>query len=80
MDGASRKCFWVEADEVIWPITADMIIPQRHREAHAKGFARLLSSGQAQILNKRVEVEGCIRAGHEFPIEVDDFADFARGY
>lgn len=86
--GQAESVFGWKRDEVVGRLLADMIIPQRHREAHAKGFARLLSSGQAQILNKRVEVEGLHRAGHEFPIELtisrisregtDEFSAFVR--
>ena len=55
---------------MIGRLLADVIVPEGYREAHAQGLARLLSTGQAHILNKRVEIEGLHRDGHVFLIEL----------
>lgn len=68
--GQAYTVFGWTRDEVMGCLLADVIVPQRYREAHTQGLARLLSTGQAHILNKRVEVEGLHRDGHEFPIEL----------
>lgn len=68
--GQAYTVFGWTRDEVLGRLLADVIVPERDREAHARGLARLLSTGQAHILNKRVEVEGLHRDGHEFPIEL----------
>src|SRR5207253_3210175 len=38
-------------DEVLGRKLADVIIPPAHREAHAKGLARYLATGEGPILN-----------------------------
>src|SRR5208337_2341310 len=37
---------------------ADLIIPERYREAHKNGLKRYLSSGEATVLGRRIEVSG----------------------
>ena len=49
---------------------ADTIIPQRLREAHRAGLARYLASGEAVVLNRRLEITALHRDGHEFPVEL----------
>jgi diguanylate cyclase (GGDEF)-like protein/PAS domain S-box-containing protein len=68
--GQAYTVFGWSHDEVVGQLLADVIVPERYREAHAQGLARLLRTGQVHILNKRVEVEGLHRDGHEFPIEL----------
>jgi len=68
--GQAYTVFGWTRDEVIGRLLADVIVPEGYREAHAQGLARLLSTGQAHILNKRVEIEGLHRDGHVFLIEL----------
>jgi diguanylate cyclase (GGDEF)-like protein/PAS domain S-box-containing protein len=68
--GQAYTVFGWTRDEVMGRLLSDVIVPECHREAHAQGLARLLRTGQAHILNKRVEVDGLHRDGHEFPIEL----------
>jgi PAS domain S-box-containing protein len=49
---------------------ADLIIPERFREAHATGLARYLSTGEQRVLGRRIEISGCRRDGSEIPIEL----------
>src|SRR5437660_9550150 len=51
-------------------MVSDTIIPQRYREAHGLGLASFLKTGKGPVLNKRTELEGIHRDGHEFPIEL----------
>src|SRR5438128_2173480 len=60
---------WQKA-EAIGRLVADTIIPQRYREAHGLGLARFLKTGEGPVLNRRTELEGIHRDGHEFPIEL----------
>jgi PAS domain S-box-containing protein len=46
------------------------IIPLRHRESHLQGLKRFLKTGEAGVLNKRLEVAALYRDGREFPIEL----------
>jgi PAS domain S-box-containing protein len=57
-------------DEVIGRRLSETIVPQGFRSAHEQGLKRFHESGEAPIVNKRLEVRGLHRAGHEFPIEI----------
>jgi diguanylate cyclase (GGDEF)-like protein/PAS domain S-box-containing protein len=60
---------WRSQDVLTRPLH-EIIIPMRHRERHVSGMNRFLASGQAVILNTRVEIEGLHRNGSEMPIEL----------
>ncbi len=49
---------------------ADLIIPPRYREAHERGLQHFLSTGEAVVLNRSIEVAGLRRDGTEFPLEL----------
>ena len=46
------------------------IVPERYRDAHRQGLGRYLATGKAVVLNRRLELTGLHRDGHEFPIEL----------
>src|SRR5262245_32289181 len=48
-DRAASVFGW-SRDEAIGRIMADLIIPERHREAHRKGLRRYLESGKAAVI------------------------------
>jgi PAS domain S-box-containing protein len=50
------------------PLT--MLMPDRFRIAHERGFARFLATGESHIIGKRVELAGRRRDGEEFPAEI----------
>ena len=47
-----------------------MIIPLQNREAHRRGLAHFLRTGEGPVLNKRIEITAIRRDGTEFPIEL----------
>jgi PAS domain S-box-containing protein len=49
---------------------AELIIPPPLREAHYKGLERYFETGEAPILNRRVEVEAQRKDGSRVPIEL----------
>jgi PAS domain S-box-containing protein len=49
---------------------ARTIIPPAQRAAHATGLARFLSTGDARIFNKRLEMTARHRDGTEFPVDM----------
>jgi len=61
-------------DEVLGRSLADTIIPPQHRQAHRDGLARFVATGEAQILNQRIEITAADRHGREFPVELTVWA------
>jgi PAS domain S-box-containing protein len=57
-------------DEVIGRQLAETIIPAGFRTAHLEGLRRFHETGDAPIVNRRLELRGLHRDGHEFPIEI----------
>ena len=49
---------------------ADFIIPPHLREAHHRGLAHLLATGEGPVLNRRIEVPALRADGTEFPVEL----------
>jgi PAS domain S-box-containing protein len=66
----AQQTFGWTRDEVLGRNLAETIIPPDFREAHSKGMQRFLATGEAPVVNKRLELRGLHRAGHEFPIEI----------
>lgn len=62
--------FGWSVEEAIGRALHETIIPARYRDAHVHGLKRFLDSGVGVVLNRRVELEGLHRDGHEFPIEL----------
>jgi PAS domain S-box-containing protein len=47
-----------------------MLVPERFREAHAAGLARVVETGKTRIIGSTVQVSGLHESGAEFPIEL----------
>jgi PAS domain S-box-containing protein len=48
----------------------EMIIPERHHEAHRTGMARYTTTGEAHVIGSTVELSACRKGGEEVPIEL----------
>ena len=46
------------------------IIPERFQDAHRRGLAHYLATGEGPVLNQRIEIAALRRGGAEFPIEI----------
>ena len=57
-------------DEAVGRTMADLIIPERYREAHRHGLQRYLETGIGSVLGTRIEVAGLRKNGKEFPVEL----------
>jgi PAS domain S-box-containing protein len=60
---------WPWADAV-GHVLSDLIIPAEHREAHRRGLARFLATGEGPLLRRRIEVMALHHNGSEFPVEL----------
>lgn len=70
VNSAFERTFGYRAEEVIGCDLADKIVPPALREAHRRGLARYLETGQASILNRRIEMSAMRADGTEFPAEL----------
>ncbi|MDB5709768.1 MAG: hybrid sensor histidine kinase/response regulator [Sphingomonas bacterium] len=57
-------------DEALGRSVDQLILPERYRAAHREGLARYLATGEARVLNKRIEIDALHRDGREFPVEL----------
>ncbi|MEO6069208.1 MAG: PAS domain S-box protein [Chitinophagaceae bacterium] len=62
----AEQLFGWKSEEVAGHLIAEIIIPERYREAHYKGFSHYLKTGEAKMLNKTIETSGLNKEGQEF--------------
>jgi two-component system sensor histidine kinase/response regulator len=60
---------WLRS-ETTGQMLSQMIIPDRYRDVHERGFRHFLASGEGPMLNKRIEITALRRDGREFPVEL----------
>jgi PAS domain S-box-containing protein len=60
---------WTRA-EAIGRSLAETIIPPQYREAHTAGLKRFLATGDAPVVNHRLELTALHRDGRIFPVEL----------
>lgn len=70
VNSAFERTFGYRAEEVIGRDLAEKIVPPSLREAHRRGLTRYLQTGQATILDRRIEMPAMRADGTEFPAEV----------
>jgi PAS domain S-box-containing protein len=57
-------------DEVLGTRLADTIIPPAFRDGHNNGMRRFHETGEAPVVNQRLELTALHQSGQEFPIEL----------
>jgi two-component system, NarL family, sensor histidine kinase EvgS len=67
---AAERTFGYARNEAIGRDLADLILPERLREAHRANLTRYLATGETRLIGKRIEVTALRRSGEEFPVEV----------
>jgi PAS domain S-box-containing protein len=60
---------WPRA-EAVGRVLSETIIPPQFRDAHTRGVARFLATGEGPLLNRVTEVRALRRDGSEFPVEI----------
>jgi PAS domain S-box-containing protein len=57
-------------EETIGRLLSEVVIPHRYREAHQRGMAAFLKTGEAAILNRKIEISALRKDGGEFPVDL----------
>jgi PAS domain S-box-containing protein len=67
---AAVQLFGWRAHDVLNRELAEIVVPERLRDAHRAGLTRYLATGEARMINKRVELPAMRRDGSEFAAEM----------
>jgi PAS domain S-box-containing protein len=66
---AERTFGWTR-DEALGRNLVETLIPPAFREAHIRGMERFHQTGEAPVVNQRLELVALHRTGREFPVEI----------
>jgi PAS domain S-box-containing protein len=69
-NAAAERIFGYRRTELIGRHLDEAIIPPELRESHRRGFARYLSTGEATVLGKRLELPGMRADGSRIVVEL----------
>lgn len=67
---SAEAMFGIERDHALGREVAELIIPERLRDAHRAGLRRFLADGTGPLLDRRVEMAALASDGSEFPVEM----------
>ncbi|MBD1390768.1 PAS domain S-box protein [Neiella sp. HB171785] len=67
---SAERIFGFSRYEVLGNELAELIIPEKFRNAHRAGMRRFRESGEAKVLGQRLELVALHKDGHEFPCEL----------
>jgi two-component system cell cycle sensor histidine kinase/response regulator CckA len=76
---AAEAMFGHPRSEIIGREMAGLLLPPTERDAHRRGLAHFLATGEGPILGRRLELTGLRRDGSEFPIELSVAHTRVRG-
>jgi PAS domain S-box-containing protein len=68
-DLATQTFGWAAA-EAIGRNLGDLIVPEQLSKAHRDGMRRYQLTGEARVVNRRIEISAVDKTGREFPIEL----------
>jgi PAS domain S-box-containing protein len=66
--GAKRMFGYTEAE--IGGQALSQLVPERYRDLHSAGLARVVAGGESHVLGHTVELAGLRKDGSEFPLEL----------
>lgn len=67
---AAEKTFGWRRDQILGRTVAETIIPPELREAHERGLAHFIKTGEGRVLGRRIEMIGMRADGTRFPTEL----------
>jgi diguanylate cyclase (GGDEF)-like protein/PAS domain S-box-containing protein len=68
---AAERTFGYSRERAVGQEMAQLVIPSHLREAHRKGLNHFLTTGEAAIFGKRIELTAVHESGREFPVELE---------
>ncbi len=69
-NAAAERCFGHRRSDVMGRPLGELIIPERHRSAHARGLRHFHHAGQGPMVGRLVETSALRADGSEFPVEM----------
>jgi two-component system, cell cycle sensor histidine kinase and response regulator CckA len=67
---AAEQAFGFKREEILGKQLVETIIPHHYRDAHTAGLKRFLSTGEARVMGRRVELSALRADGTCFPCEL----------
>ena len=67
---AAEKIFGFSREQALGRTLSELVISPSLREAHRRGLAHFLATGEGPVLGKRIELSAMRADGSEFPIEL----------
>jgi PAS domain S-box-containing protein len=67
---SAERIFGLAREAAVGRRVADLIVPERLREAHLAGLRRFLADGTGSVLDKRIEITALRADGSELPVEI----------
>jgi PAS domain S-box-containing protein len=67
---AAEQIFGYSYEEALGREMADLIVPEKYREAHRQGMRHWHATGEGPVLGVRLEIEAQNKQGRIFPIEL----------
>ncbi len=69
-NGAAAETFGYPSALTVGRDLTELIIPNAYREAHRRGMAHYLATGEGPVLEQRIEITALRADGQEFPVEL----------
>jgi diguanylate cyclase (GGDEF)-like protein/PAS domain S-box-containing protein len=66
----AEELFGWRREEALGRPLAETIVPERYRQAHARGVEKFLRTGYGPVLDRTLELSALRRDGREFPVEL----------
>lgn len=67
---AAERIFRWRRDQVMGLNIAEVVIPPDQRDNHRRGFLRHITTGEARLLDRRLELVAIRAGGERFPVEL----------
>jgi PAS domain S-box-containing protein len=67
---AAETMFGRARSDVVGQVMVDLLVPDKYRADHQRGFSHFLETGEAAVLGQRLELSALREDGTEFPVEL----------